>query len=272
MNQAGIREESRRSTRISARSIALPVEHGGWGFTLEPIALGMATSPTLAGVGIAVAALGAFMAHRPVRLVLVDRLRRRWLPRTKIAFRFAVLYSLIGGAGLAVAAGTAVAPFWPVLTVALVPASFSLWADAHSHNRTFAAELAGAVAMAAVAPAIALAAGGSVVVAIGLWLVLACRDVASIALVRSQLERLRGKRPPAAGVYAIQTSVLLVGVVAAIAGVIPWLAAVALAGLVVLAVVTLRGPDRPVRVIGWTQMAVGLGVVAITALGVNLGS
>lgn len=272
MNQAGIRDQSRRSTRISARSIALPVEHGGWGFTLEPIALGLLTSPTLAGAGIAVAALGVFMAHRPFRLVLVDRVRRRWLPRTTIALRFAILYSLMAGGGLAIAVGTATARFWPVIGVALVPAVFSLWADARSQNRTFAAELAGAVAMAAVAPAIALAAGGSVVVAIGFWIVLTCRDTASIALVRSQLQKLRGKPPRVAGVYAIQAGILVVGVVAAMAGVVPWLAAVALAGLGVFAVATLRGPDRAVRAIGWTQLAVGLGVVAMTALGVNLGS
>jgi hypothetical protein len=31
------------------RLVALPAEHGGWGLLLEPIALGLAVAPSLAG-------------------------------------------------------------------------------------------------------------------------------------------------------------------------------------------------------------------------------
>ena len=41
--------------RVRLRSIALPTEHGGWGFTLEPILLGLLVAPTWAGFGLAVA-------------------------------------------------------------------------------------------------------------------------------------------------------------------------------------------------------------------------
>ncbi|VAV92581.1 Putative membrane-spanning protein, partial [hydrothermal vent metagenome] len=33
------------TSRVNVRSIALPTEHGGWGFTLEPILLGLLVAP-----------------------------------------------------------------------------------------------------------------------------------------------------------------------------------------------------------------------------------
>ena len=42
------------------RSVAVPSEHGGWGFTLEPGALGAALAPSIAGVLLGVGALLAF--------------------------------------------------------------------------------------------------------------------------------------------------------------------------------------------------------------------
>ncbi|MDX2007394.1 MAG: hypothetical protein SFU83_19325 [Meiothermus sp.] len=33
------------NTKVPLRSVALPNEHGGWGFTLEPILLGLLVAP-----------------------------------------------------------------------------------------------------------------------------------------------------------------------------------------------------------------------------------
>ncbi|HDL49896.1 MAG TPA: prenyltransferase, partial [Actinobacteria bacterium] len=43
---------------VRLRSVAMPTEHGGWGFTLEPIILGLLVAPSPAGWEIAAAALG----------------------------------------------------------------------------------------------------------------------------------------------------------------------------------------------------------------------
>ena len=107
--------------------------------------------------------------------------------------------------------------------------------------------------------------------AFGLWFVLAARDVAAISLVRGQVRRLKGKPSGASTIYAVQAGSVGVVAVAAALGAVPWLAVVAIGFVGLVAVVSLNRPPVEAKVIGWTQMAVGLMVVLITAAGVNLG-
>jgi hypothetical protein len=104
-----------------------------------------------------------------------------------------------------------------------------------------------------------------------LWLVLAARDVAAIVLVRGQVRRLKKRPVGASAIYVVQVVCIGVIAVAAAGDIVPWLSvfAVALVGLV--SVVSLNRPPVEARVIGWTQMGVGLMVVALTAAGVHLG-
>ena|SRR5438045_2599608 len=48
MNSAVITNRPRASS-VRIRLVALPVEHGGWGLTLEPIALGLLLAPSEIG-------------------------------------------------------------------------------------------------------------------------------------------------------------------------------------------------------------------------------
>jgi hypothetical protein len=68
--------------RPAWRAIALPDEHGGWGLTAEPVLLGLLVAPSWAGAALAVAAFLAFLVRTPLKLVLVDRWRHRWLERS----------------------------------------------------------------------------------------------------------------------------------------------------------------------------------------------
>src|SRR4051812_40820253 len=79
------------SGRSVWRSVVIPSEHGGWGLTLEPALLGLFVAPTLAGLAAAAAALLAFLARTPLKLVLVDRHRHRQLARTRAAARAAAV-------------------------------------------------------------------------------------------------------------------------------------------------------------------------------------
>jgi hypothetical protein len=54
--------------RVSWRALALPVEHGGWGFVVEPLVLGLVLVPSGAGACLAGAALAAFLVRHPLRL------------------------------------------------------------------------------------------------------------------------------------------------------------------------------------------------------------
>ena len=258
-------------TRPRVRSIALPTEHGGWGLTLEPIILGLLVAATATAWEISAAAVGVFLARRPVKLVTTDLVRRRWYPRTTVALLFSALYGAVALAGIAGALVTADGPFWIPVVAALPFALVALRADARTESRGLVPELSGAIAMGAAAPAIALGSGWELGPALGLWLVLAARDLASIVLVRGQIRRLHGR---AAGTKTISSvhvgSVVVVGIGAAL-GVVPWLGVAAIGLVGVVAVISMSTPVAPARVIGWTQMGLGLAVVLLTAAGVHLG-
>jgi hypothetical protein len=178
---------------VRLRPVALPAEHGGWGFLLEPIVLGLALAPSLAGLWLAVAALCAFLARHPLRLLLGDWRRRRRLARTPVA---AVLVVVYGIAGIAFFSGAFISPhlpFLPALLLAAPIALFQLGCDATGRSRTLAAELAGAIAAGSLATAILLAAGWRPPVAFAIWAILAARSVPTILYVRTRLRILHRK-------------------------------------------------------------------------------
>ncbi len=253
------------------RAVAVPTEHGGWGFTLEPILLAQAVAPGIAGVGIAVAALSAFVARRPLRILVTDLRSRRRLPRTRAARRVAEACLAAAAAGLAAAVVFARAPWWWPLLAALPLAAVQVGADLTGRRRSFPAEASGALAMGAAAPMIALAHGWELAPAFGLWAVLGARDLVSILLVRAQIRRGRGEPAlPLATHLAHAATLVALGSLAAV-GVVPIASAPALAGLWVWAALSLARPPVPARTLGWTQVLAGLLVVAATAVGHHLG-
>lgn len=257
--------------RARIRSIGLPTEHGGWGFTLEPILLGLLVAHSATAWEIAAAALGIFLARRPVKIFSTDLVRGRWLPRSRIALVFSLIY---GGFALAGALGafvTTQGPFWIPVLVAVPFALFALRADAHSKNRALAPELSGSIAMGATVSAITIGSGWDFAPAFGLWLVLAARDVGSIVFVRGQVRRGKGKPAGKPGIYAVQVASMAVIAVAAAFGIVPWMGVAAIGVVGVVALVSLNRPPVEARIIGWTQMGVGLSVVVVTAVGVQLG-
>ena len=259
------------TARVRLRSIGLPTEHGGWGFTLEPILLGLLVAPTRAGWGLAVATAAVFLARRPVKLVSTDLVRKRRLPRTRVAMWFALGYGALALAGLVLAVVTATGPFWWPLVVAMPLAAVSLRADAQSRNRGLIPELTGGIAMGSAAAAIAMAADWDWAAAFGLWLVLASRSFAAIIFARAQVRRAKDQPHDRSGVYAAQVAaVLVVGLAAALA-IVPLLSALAIFILGLGAFYGLARPPVPAKTVGWTQMVFGLIVVALSAIRVSTG-
>jgi YwiC-like protein len=256
------------AARPAWRSVAVPDEHGGWGLTLEPVLLGLLVAPSAAGAALGIAAFVAFLVRTPLKTVLVDRWRHRWLPRTRLALAVAAgevaLLAL-----LAVIALAASGPSWLVPVALAVPlVGVELWFDMRSRSRRLAPELAGAVGIAAVAAAIATAGGEGARLAGALWLVVAARAVASIPFVRVQIDRLRH----GTGSLAVSDGAAVLGVAVAAAAVVldDRLAAgaAAVVALVVLQAWQVRRPPVPAKVLGLRQLFLGLAVVAVAAAGV----
>jgi hypothetical protein len=257
------------SPRISWRSVALPAEHGGWGLLGEPIALGLALAPSVAGVCLAVAAVAAFLARHPLRLVMIDRRKRLRYPRTAVAERFLLGYSGITLAFLVAGLSLSGSAVWPVLGVAAPVGLLALVHDALGRSREVVAETAGAVALCASASAVALAGGFPVGLAWGAGLLLALRAIASVLYVRARIRLDRGI--PAAPWLALAAHALALVATLVLARLAwaPWVAAAAFAVLLLRAAWCLsprRGAVRP-QTLGYQELAFGLLTLAVLALG-----
>lgn len=261
--------------RIRWRTLALPNEHGAWAFLLEPALLGLGLAPSPAGVALAGAGLGALLAQHPLGLALADLRRRKRFPRTLPALGLAAGYAALALALVALALGlgaapAALVPLAPALLIALVQLRF----DVRNRGRDARAEVAGALALGALAAAIVLAAGGPAALALALWLVAAARNAPSILYVRARLRRQRGA--PARGRPVLATHGVALAAVAAAAalGALPWLATVSFAVLLVRAWAGLRpqAPALRAPAIGMLEMGYGLVTVAAVLLGAALGA
>jgi hypothetical protein len=258
------------SPSLPLRSVALPAEHGGWGLTIEPGLLGLLLRPSLAGVAIAAAGIVAFLLRTPLKLVAIDHRRRRWLPRTRLAARVSCAEAAFLGLLIAIAMQGAASPFWwPALIAApllAVEATF----EVRSRGRRLVPELAGAVAVGSLAAMVVLAGGGDARLAIGAWVLLAARSIASIPDVRAQVARLHG-RP--VDEPAVATADLVALATAATAVLVePELVAGAIAvfALVALQEVWSRRPAVRATIIGVRQLLLGVFVVVMAAGGAGL--
>jgi hypothetical protein len=255
--------------RAVVRSTALPSEHGAWSFLLEPILLGLGVAFSWPGLLVAAAAVGAFLLHQPLKTAVKDARAGRRAPRTRWARRFAALYGVATAGALAGAVATGAAGGLAVLGAAAPLAAVQLLLDARNRSRALAAEVCGAAALAAVAPAIAVVDGWAAGPAWGLWLVLVARAVPSILYVRTRLALERHRPAPrAAALGAHALAALAVGAGAA-AGLAPWLAAAAMLGLVARAAHGLsraRLGHTPAAV-GLQELAAGLATVLLTIAG-----
>jgi hypothetical protein len=257
------------ATRSVFRRVAVPSEHGGWALTAEPVLLGLLVAPSVAGVALALAAFVAFLVRTPVTVVLVDRHRERWLHRTTIAARVAVLEGVVVVVLVAVALLTGSARWLLLLAIAVPLVAVELDFDLRSRSRRLLPELCGAVGMSAVVACIVLAAGEPAELAVALWLIAGGRSVASIPFARTQIERLH-ERPVRFLVSDVaQVAGVALAVVATVLerSVLPGL--VALGVLAAVQVVMLRRKPVPAVLLGIGQSVAGLVIVLVTAAGVR---
>ena len=252
------------------REVALPSEHGGWSLTAEPVLLGLLVRWSWPGLALGLAAFGAFLARTPLKLVLVDRWRGRWLDRTTLAARIAAVECLaVVALGAVAVAGATGAAFWVPLALAAPLFALELWFDMRSRSRRLIPELAGASGMGSVAAAIAVLGGVANEVAAGLWVVLAARVIASIPLVRFQIDRLHGRE--GRRWLSDGAQVVAPGLAASfwVAGWVPGPAVVALVVIGIVGLFVVRLAPRPAVVVGVQQMAIGLALVVVTAAAIG---
>lgn len=258
-------EDASKVERSTLRTVAIPTEHGGWSLTLEPILLGLLVAWSWPGAALGAAAMLAFIARTPLKLVLVDRWRDRWLPRTTVAARVAAVELLVLAALVAIAVLEADARFWWPLLAAAPLVAIELWFDMRSRSRRLLPELAGTVGIGSVAAAIALADSAETGLAVGLWVVVAARAGAAIPYARTQVFRARSRPYELWHSDLAQALAVVAATIAWVAEVVPLAAVIAIMVIALFNVGAVRSAPRPAKIIGLQQMFFGLAVVGVTA-------
>jgi len=167
--------------RLMLRPLALPFEHGAWGFLLEPIVLGMLIAPSVAGLFVAIGVVAAFLVRHPLRLALQDRKRGARYPRTAVCEAFAASYALVALIAFSLAGIEPLVPLLAVAPLALI--------QVFLNGRSLAAETLGSLVAGASATAIVLAAHQPLTIALALWALVVARGIPSILYVRATLGR-----------------------------------------------------------------------------------
>lgn len=262
------------ASRVVIRSVALPAEHGGWGFLIEPIVLGLLVAPTFAGFLLGVAAIAVFLVHQPLKVAIKDRRKGVRPPRAVWAERFSAGYGLVAvGAFAATLALAPSADFLIPLALAMPLAVVQLLYDARNQSRRLVPELSGACALATTSTAIALLGGWGLLPALVLWLIASLRAVVSILYVRARLNLEHRKRQTPWVAWAAHGAALVVMVALAVASRGPWLGVAAFGILLARAAIGLSSyrTPRPAKIIGPMEMGYGLLTAVLTGVGFRFG-
>lgn len=259
-------DAARRTKDVAFKPLALPTEHGGWGFLLEPLVLSMIVAPSWCGALICVASICAFLTRQPLKLAMQDVMRGRRYPRTRWCAIFATSYA----AGAAVAVSAAIAfggwrmaiPFAVVTPLAIV----NIIHDARNKSRALLPELTGPVAMASSAAAIAIAGGRPLPIAFALMALLVLRGIPSIVYVRTLIARAHGQSASSALPIALHVAAIIASLILWRIDLAPLAAAIVLTILLARAMYGLAHDVPRAQTIGWREIAFGALFVVVTGI------
>jgi hypothetical protein len=261
--------QSVQKSGVRIRSIALPTEHGGWGFVSEPIILGLLVAPSWAGLAFGLATFAVFLLRQPLKLWIKDSRAKRSVPRTDVACQFTLMYGGIALVGVAIALGLTrnLLVMFPLL-IAVPIALLQLSYDSRGKSRALIPEIAGAVAIGAAVSVIVLMGDLALTPAVLLWLLLALRAATSIQYVRSRLRLEYNKPANVSGTWIAHLLMLI-----ALSGLI-WRSLLPMLSIIPFVVLGIRAAwglspmRRPVKpkVVGFTELAYGILTVTVVAL------
>jgi hypothetical protein len=263
----GSRQVTSARNGVRIKTIALPAEHGGWGFLLEPIALGLLVAPSIGGFYLAICAVGLFLARQPLTLVVLNR--RRTSPRTMLAKRFATLYLSVALLGFIAAIVFSRHSFIMPLLIATPLAAAQVAYDWSGRRRILLPEIAGAIAIASLAPAITLSSGWSRSASFALWAIMIARAVPAILYVRTCLARLHQRKAAPVPMLVAHLAAVAIVAVMARAGVVPLLAAAAMVILLGRAIIGFELKRVTAKQIGFSEIAFGALTVFAVAFGIS---
>jgi hypothetical protein len=253
------------STPVTLREVTLPKEHGSWSLAFEPVVLGLLATPSLAGLPFALAIAAAFLARRPLRLVVYDR----HPARRAAAWRALVGCGGIAGLGLTSAIALGGIAWLGALAPAIICGSLFVAFDLRKDNRAALAELAGTLAFASLPLAFARLGGATTTGAAALAFAMAVRSVPTVLCVRTAVRaRKTGELNPVASVLAA-IAALGLALFLARTSLAPWTLAALAAGLMARTFLLLVFPRPPLRARTLGIIEAVIGAVFVLACGLT---
>lgn len=171
------------------KSIAVPKEHGGWGFIGEAALVGLALAPSLSGVFILMATVLLFLLSQPLKIYVQDQLQKRRLERTALAEKLMLGYGLSAAVTIIVLIWINGNNFRSILALFLLTSSIQFIYSIQKKEKEFIAEIFGAAAIGLTSSMILVSAGWPLKEAFIIWGVLSVRTVTSIFFVRHKLKK-----------------------------------------------------------------------------------
>ena len=253
---------------VRLRPIALPVEHGGWGFVLEPVLLALLLAPSGSGLLLGLAIFAAFLTRQPLKILWTDRSAGKWYPRTQAAMTFVFLYATPAAVffllGVALSSWQVLLPFLAASPLLLI----TILKDADQQSRTLVPEIAAPAALAATAAAMVMAGGWSFAAGSAVWALLVCRSVPSVFYVRARLCLEYGKPAVRWPSHLLHLGAIAAALLLTAAGLAPDLVGVPFIILLVRAGIGLsrwRRKSTP-KAVGFTEIFYGALTVGLLAL------
>lgn len=252
------------------RRSLLPREHGAYGQLLAPLAAALAVGrPGLASLGLAAAAVLAFLAHEPLLVALGQRGQRA---REEAGARARRLLCALGTAGLLLGtAGLWAAPAparWAAAAVLPLLAASAILVLLE-REKTAIGEVLVAATLAAAAVPVALAGGVSPAVALACFAVFTLAFASATVAVHVLLWRAHHPEAADPGPWAVLLIAAFGGLAVGLAalGSLPWAAPLALLPMAVpsLFLAAIRVSPRRLRQVGWTIAAASLATVVALA-------
>lgn len=222
------------------KQIILPAEHGSWSWLLVPYFVGVivAESWNLAAFLVLVGGLAGFLMRQPATVAMRSRAGRGRRADGGPALAWAVFFGALALASLlGLLALGLTALLWLLIPLAAVFVLYLLASrQRRASVRSLWMELAGALGLAAMAPAAYIAASGQLdETAWALWALMAGQNGLGVLYVRLRIADTRGRPVNRALVVWGHGLVLLVVAVAAAMGAVPWLAILPFAGFLIRA-------------------------------------
>ena len=252
----------------------LPREHGAWAQLGLPMVTALALGPSAAGALLALAAIGAFLAHEPVTVLLGHRGGRAKRERRGVALRMLVVVIVVGLCALVCGLQLAKGPTLPSLALPVVLGAVTLGFVLARSEKTLAGEVLAAAAMAAWAWPIIAAAGHepALGVSVGLFWFLAF-GLATLA-VRAVSRGRRGGAWQGRWAAGLSLLVVLVGAVLVSLGWmhVAFLVAMAPVAVTAGAVGLMRPSASHLRRLGWGLAAANTLSLCILVVGLSQGA